>query len=99
MTAYYTESGNPPGRWLGSGLAGVDSGVGLAMGAMVTEPGMANLFGAGRDPVNGAALGRAYPVFIPAVERIAAKVAGLPAAMTPEPGSTDGGSSLMGVGA
>ena len=24
LTAYYTESGNPPGRWLGSGLAGVD---------------------------------------------------------------------------
>ena len=35
LTAYYTESGNPPGRWLGSGLAGVDNGVGLAVGAMV----------------------------------------------------------------
>jgi len=84
LTAYYTESGNPPGRWLGSGLAGVDSGAGLALGAMVTEPGMANLFGAGRDPVSAAALGRAYLVFIPAVERIAAKVADLPSMMTPD---------------
>jgi conjugative relaxase-like TrwC/TraI family protein len=84
LTAYYTESGNPPGRWLGSGLGAVDNGVGLALGAMVTEPAMANLFGAGRDPVTGAGLGRAYPVFVPAVERIAAKAADLPAMMTPE---------------
>src|SRR5665648_364502 len=34
LTAYYTESGNPPGRWLGTGLAGV-GGSGLVSGAMV----------------------------------------------------------------
>src|SRR5665647_330898 len=41
LTAYYAESGNPPGRWLGSGLGAVDDGAGLAVGAMVSEPGMA----------------------------------------------------------
>ena len=77
LTAYYAESGNPPGRWLGTGLAGV-GGPGLMSGAQVTEPAMANLFGSGRDPVTGRALGRAYPAFVPVAERVAAQVAALP---------------------
>jgi conjugative relaxase-like TrwC/TraI family protein len=77
LTAYYAESGNPPGRWLGTGLAGV-GGAGLASRAKVTEPAMANLFGSGKDPVTGQALGRAYPTFVPVAERVAAQVAALP---------------------
>ena len=39
---------------------------------------MAALFGAGRDPVHREPLGRAYPVFRPLAERVAAKTAALP---------------------
>lgn len=84
LTAYYTETGNPPGRWLGAGLAGVDSGKDVAPGTTVTEPTMAHLFGSGTDPVTGAALGRAYPAFVPASDRIATAVERLPDALTPE---------------
>ena len=82
MTAYYTASGNPPGRWLGAGLEGVDAGSGMAAGTIVVEVAMASLFGAGNDPVSGAPLGRIYPSFTPARERIAAQVAALPESMT-----------------
>src|SRR3712207_4508677 len=82
LTAYYTAQGNPPGRWLGGGLAGVHAGEGLAVGTVVVEAAMANLFGAGRDPVTGEPLGRAYPSFAPARDRIHAQVAALPDAMT-----------------
>jgi DNA primase catalytic core len=43
---YYAEKGESPGRWLGSGLAGV----GLATGEKVTEAQMKALFGEGRHP-------------------------------------------------
>lgn len=66
LTAYYAESGYPPGRWIGDGLAAV----GLAGGDVVVEEQMANLFGAGQHPVSGAGLGRAYRQYNPAVERI-----------------------------
>ncbi|HEY3547803.1 MAG TPA: MobF family relaxase [Propionicimonas sp.] len=85
LVAYYTESGSPPGRWLGSGLAALavssgDAGV-LVAGTVVTEEAMAQLFGVGRHPVMGVPLGRAYPTVVPAAERIAAKVARLPAGL------------------
>jgi len=57
LTRYYAESGNPPGRWLGSGLARLDAGSGLTDGSVVTEKQMFNLFGMGTDPVSGEALG------------------------------------------
>lgn len=78
LTNYYTASGNPPGRWLGAGLAGADSGGGIAVGAPVSEVAMAHLFGAGRDPCSGAALGRLYPTYVPVRDRVAARVAQLP---------------------
>ena len=85
LVAYYTESGNPPGRWLGSGLASLsDEGGrgGISAGTVVTEEAMAHLFGSGRHPVTGAPLGRPYPKVIPPAERIAAKVAKLPVDLT-----------------
>ena len=81
LTAYYAESGNPAGRWLGTGLAGVAGGVGLTAGTKVTEEAMANLFGRGRDPITGTPLGNAYPVFTTAAQRIATATAALPPTM------------------
>jgi conjugative relaxase-like TrwC/TraI family protein len=79
LTAYYTGSGYPPGRWLGRGLAGLGGdGASLSSGDPVSEEQMARLFGTGRDPVTGAALGRPYPTFSPLPERVARRVAALP---------------------
>jgi conjugative relaxase-like TrwC/TraI family protein len=82
LTAYYTQSGNPAGRWFGAGLAGLAGGAGIGAGSIVTEQAMAHLFGAGHDPVTGTPLGRAYPVFVPAPERIKAAIAKLPPMMS-----------------
>jgi hypothetical protein len=53
ITRYFTAAGTPPGWWLGSGLAGLAGGAGLAPGAVVTGEQMELLFGQGRDPVTG----------------------------------------------
>ena len=80
LTAYYAGSGYPPGRWVGAGLSGLGSDPAgrIVAGSVVTEEQMAALFGAGRDPVHREPLGRAYPVFRPLAERVAAKTAALP---------------------
>ncbi|AXH96785.1 MobF family relaxase [Ornithinimicrobium avium] len=68
LASYYEEKGEAPGRWLGTGLAGLD----LAAGDVVTEEQMRLLFGQGRHPrseepqaaVKGwGALGRAFSTF------------------------------------
>jgi conjugative relaxase-like TrwC/TraI family protein len=68
LASYYEEKGEAPGRWVGTGLAGLD----LAEGEVVTEEQMKLLFGQGRHPrsdepraaANGwGALGRAFPTF------------------------------------
>ena len=84
LTAYYTEAGYPPGRWSGAGLAGLADGRGLATGSIVSEQQMAALYGAGRDPVTGVGLGKAYPSFAPLAERIARKVDVLPHDLDPQ---------------
>ena len=83
LTAYYTASGNPPGRWFGRGLDAFAAD-GPATGSHVSEPQMANLFGQGKDPATGGALGRAYRQYTPAAERIAKQVAALPSDLTGE---------------
>jgi conjugative relaxase-like TrwC/TraI family protein len=60
LTRYYKAKETPPGRWLGSGLPGLGSGR-ILEGAEVTEAQLQRLIGLGRDPVDGAPLGRAYP--------------------------------------
>lgn len=84
LTRYYTESGCPPGTWLGTGLASLDTGQGpaLADGDTVTEEHLARLLGEGVHPVTGAKLGSAYPRLQPPRERIAARVARLDASLT-----------------
>jgi conjugative relaxase-like TrwC/TraI family protein len=59
LTRYYAESGTPPGRWLGSGLAGLDGGRGVAPGSEVSEVQLFRLLGMACDPVSGQPLGRA----------------------------------------
>jgi len=86
VTAYYTESGNPPGRWIGRGLAGLGAAgaalaPGLPVGTVVDEQAMARLFGHGSDPLTGTALGRAFRTATTPAGRIAAAVAALPAGM------------------
>ena len=61
LTAYYARTGNPPGRWCGSGLAGLGAGANrLQPGAVVTEDAMAAVFGKGHDPLTGEPLGRSF---------------------------------------
>ncbi|MGY4856328.1 MobF family relaxase [Cryobacterium sp. AP23] len=62
LTRYYSAKGTPPGRWMGSGLPGLGSGS-ILDGAEVTEGQLQRLIGLGRDPVDGAPLGRAYPEY------------------------------------
>ncbi len=86
VAVYYTESGNPPGRWFGRGLAGLGavgstSAPGLPAGTVVDEQAMARLFGHGADPLTGTALGRAYRTTTSPADRIATAVAALPAGM------------------
>ncbi len=70
---YYAAKGESPGRWVGSGLVGVD---GLRSGDRVTSEQMRNLFGAGRHPLTGVALGAAYRVYgIDSVDAFNAEVA------------------------
>lgn len=48
LASYYTEKGETPGVWVGSGMAGID---GLDAGNVVTAEQMQNLFGAGHHPL------------------------------------------------
>jgi hypothetical protein len=48
LASYYTEKGETPGVWVGSGMEGID---GLDAGDVVTADHMQNLFGAGHHPL------------------------------------------------
>ncbi len=58
LTRYYAESGTPPGRFLGRGLAGLSGGTGVAAGSTVTEEHLWRMLGMLRDPLTGEELGR-----------------------------------------
>ncbi|MFC5179527.1 MobF family relaxase [Nocardioides taihuensis] len=60
LADYYAAKGEAPGRWVGSGLDGID---GLAINDVVTGEQMKHLFGSGCDPVTGLPLGVAYKVY------------------------------------
>lgn len=81
-TAYYTQAGTPPGRWMGAGLAGLDDGAGLEAGSAVSAEQLRALIEAGQDPVSGQALGRAFPARISPAERVRALVSALPEDMS-----------------
>lgn len=73
LTRYYAEAGNPPGFWLGTGIAAFGTG-NLAAGSQVSETQLQLLVGMGRDPLTGVPLGRAYQQFAPVAERIEERV-------------------------
>ena len=56
LASYYTERGETPGAWIGSGMAGID---GLSAGDAVTAEQMRALFGAGLHPLAAPAAGAA----------------------------------------
>lgn len=65
---YYAGAGEKPGVWWGEGLDR------LGLAGEVTEDQMAALYGQALDPATGEPLGRRFPVFRPAEERLAAAV-------------------------
>ncbi|WP_246211482.1 MobF family relaxase [Phytoactinopolyspora alkaliphila] len=81
MTRYYAESGHPPGRWMGSGLAGLAGGDGLTPGSQVSEEQMERLFKHGTDPASGELLGRRFNRPKGWRERVAARVQALPSSL------------------
>jgi conjugative relaxase-like TrwC/TraI family protein len=58
LTRYYAESGTPPGRFIGRGLASLGNGVGIEPGAQVTEEHLFRMLGMVQDPLTGEQLGR-----------------------------------------
>ena len=58
LTRYYAESGTPPGRFIGHGLAGLGHGMGIEPGAQVTEEHLFRMLGMVQDPLTGEQLGR-----------------------------------------
>ena len=60
LADYYSAKGESPGRWVGSGLVGID---GLEVGDVVTAEQMKHLFGTGSHPNTGVQLGAAYKVY------------------------------------
>jgi len=76
LTRYYSETGTPPGRWMGSGLAALGGGH-LRVGMQVSEAQLALLVGMGRDPVSGDQLGLAYPTYKKLATRVGERVAEL----------------------
>jgi hypothetical protein len=59
LASYYTECGETPGVWIGSGLAGIH---GLKAGDPVTAEQMQALFGVGLHPLASAATAAARRV-------------------------------------
>ena len=68
LTRYYAESGTPPGRFAGAGLAGLADGVGIEAGSVVGEGALQRMLGGLRDPVTGRYLGRAPVLRSPFVD-------------------------------
>ncbi|WP_240675097.1 MobF family relaxase [Cellulomonas endophytica] len=94
LATYYLESGNPPGRWWGAGLASLGAAAGVAgaprltAGALVDEQGMERLFARGADPVTGWSMGRPFQQSLPLSDRVSLAAARLPAGMSVEARST-----------
>jgi conjugative relaxase-like TrwC/TraI family protein len=81
LVTYYAASGTPPGIFMGAGLAGL----GLERGETVTEEHLFRMLGMLADPVTGKPLG-STPTKTAATlsQRIAARVAAIPADVSPE---------------
>ena len=80
LTRYNNAEGMPPGRWLGAGVAGLGIGQ-ITEGDQASEAQLQPLVGLGRSPITWKPLGRAYPEYQPAAERVAERVADIDAAL------------------
>ncbi len=58
LVRYYSESGTPPGVFLGAGLVGLDGGRGVAVGQSVTAENLQRMLQDCADPITGELLGR-----------------------------------------
>ncbi|MEH6381915.1 MAG: MobF family relaxase, partial [Dietzia cercidiphylli] len=78
LSDYYAAKGTPPGRWIGSGLQGLNS-QSVASGSTVTEAQMAALYGEGLHPdtdqmmadgqsLSACKLGRSFPIYTGGVD-------------------------------
>ena len=61
LTRYYAEEGTPPGYWLGSGVASLDSE--LKVGDEVAEEHLRRLIGHGQHPITGEQLGSRFRTY------------------------------------
>ena len=59
LVRYYSETGTPPGVFLGAGLAGLDGGRGVKVGQEVTAENLKRMLQDCADPITGEVLGRA----------------------------------------
>ena len=83
LTRYYSESGTPPGIFLGAGLAGLAGGRGVEKGEAVSEEHLFRMLGMCADPVTGNPLGRAPNRAVQSLaRRIRERVAAIPPEVT-----------------
>ncbi|NNN22443.1 MAG: relaxase domain-containing protein [Acidimicrobiales bacterium] len=57
LARYYTESGTPPGIFLGGGLADIDGGKGVEIGSQVSEEHLKRMLADCTDPISGSPIG------------------------------------------
>ena len=57
LARYYTDSGTPPGVFLGGGLADIDGGRGVELGSQVSEEHLRRMLAECADPVSGSPIG------------------------------------------
>ena len=58
LVRYYSETGTPPGVFLGSGLVGLNNGRGVAVGQSVSAANLQRMLQDCADPITGEVLGR-----------------------------------------
>jgi conjugative relaxase-like TrwC/TraI family protein len=58
LVRYYSESGTPPGVFLGAGLVGLNNGLGVAVGQSVSAENLQRMLQDCADPITGEVLGR-----------------------------------------
>jgi conjugative relaxase-like TrwC/TraI family protein len=58
LVRYYSETGTPPGVFLGAGLVGLDDGRGVAVGQSVSAENLQRMLQDCADPITGKVLGR-----------------------------------------
>ena len=59
LVRYYSETGTPPGVFLGAGLVGLNNGQGVALGQSVTAENLQRMLQDCADPITGEVLGNA----------------------------------------